>query len=130
MRFRTAVTAGDVAGLVDGELRGSSERMLAGLAAISAAAGATAGVSFDGVDTLTFDSALNGGTGTGDFSFTVTANDDALVEGTETLVATLINPSVVTAPCSPSVENSRRSATTAPRESRSCFSQKRWNLAP
>jgi UDP-3-O-[3-hydroxymyristoyl] glucosamine N-acyltransferase len=37
MRFRTAVTAGDVAGLVDGELRGTSERLLAGLAAISVA---------------------------------------------------------------------------------------------
>ena len=62
------------------------------IAAIATAAGATAGVTFDGVDTLTFDSTFNGGTGTGSFAFTVTAIDDPAVEGTETIVATLSNP--------------------------------------
>ena len=35
---------------------------------------------------------FNGGTGTGNFVFTVNAIDDALVEGTETIIATLTNP--------------------------------------
>jgi VCBS repeat-containing protein len=52
-------------------------------------------VSFDGVATLTFDSTFNGGTGTGAFNFTVDAIDDALVEGTETIIATLSNEAVV-----------------------------------
>ena len=64
------------------------------VAALVAAAGATAGVTFDGVDTLTFDSTFNGGTGTGAFAFTVDAVDDAVVEGTETIVATLSNEAV------------------------------------
>ena len=64
------------------------------VSAITTAAGAAAGVTFDGVDTLTFDSTFNGGTGTGAFSFTVTAIDDPTVEGTETIVATLTNPTV------------------------------------
>jgi hypothetical protein len=64
------------------------------IAAINTAASAATGVTFDGVDTLTFDSSFNGGTGTGDFTFTVTAVDDPAVEGSETIVATLSNPTV------------------------------------
>ncbi len=64
------------------------------ITAIATAAGSTAGVTFDGVDTLTFDSAFNSGTGLGDFAFTVDAIDDAVEEGTETIVATLTNASV------------------------------------
>ena len=37
MRFRAAVTAGEIAGLVGGEVRGPLERELAGLAAITVA---------------------------------------------------------------------------------------------
>ena len=63
------------------------------VAALVAAAGATAGVTFDGVDTLTFDSTFNG-TGTGAFAFTVDAINDQAVEGTETIIATLSAQSV------------------------------------
>ena len=65
------------------------------VAALVTAAGATAGVSFDGVDTLTFDAAFNGGSGTGAFNFTVDAIDDAIVEGSESIIATLSNEAVV-----------------------------------
>ena len=54
------------------------------LTQLGTAAGATAGVSLAG-NTLTFDSAFVGPT----FTFDVTAIDDTLVEGTETLTATL-----------------------------------------
>ena len=64
------------------------------ITAIATAAGLTTGVTFDGVDTLTFDSTFNGGTGLGAFAFTVDAIDDAAMEGTETIEATLSNPSV------------------------------------
>ena len=65
------------------------------VSAIATAAGATAGVTFDGVDTLTFDSTFNGGAGLGAFSFAVDAIDDTGVEGTETIVAALSNPSII-----------------------------------
>uniref|UniRef100_UPI003564C6E5 DUF7948 domain-containing protein n=1 Tax=Stieleria sp. TaxID=2795976 RepID=UPI003564C6E5 len=64
------------------------------VSAIVTAAASTAGVTFDGTDTLTFDSAFNGGSGLGAFTFTVDAIDDAAVEGTETMVATLSNATV------------------------------------
>jgi hypothetical protein len=64
--------------------------------ALTNTAGSTPGVTFDGTDTLTFDSTFNGGSGTGNFVFTVDAIDDLFVEGTETITATLSNPSVVT----------------------------------
>ena len=63
------------------------------VAAITAAL--PTGVTFDGTDTLTFDSSFNGGTGTGNFVFTVDAIDDSAVEGTETIIATLSNETVV-----------------------------------
>ena len=93
-----AVTGGDTAS-VDISASGSA---VSGtdydnfISAISTAADATTGVSFDGVDTLTFDSTFNGGTGEGDFTFTVDAIDDQAVEGSETIVATLSNASVTT----------------------------------
>ena len=65
------------------------------ITAIVNAAGATTGVTFDGVDTLTFDSTFNGGTGQGTFSFTLDAIDDIAQEGTETIIATLSNASVI-----------------------------------
>nr|WP_161501586.1 cadherin-like domain-containing protein [Rhodopirellula sp. SM50] len=62
------------------------------VSAIITAAAATTGVTFDGTDTLTFDSSFNGGTGQGAFAFTVAAVDDPAAEGTETIVASLSNP--------------------------------------
>ena len=64
------------------------------VAALVTAAAGTTGVAFDGTDTLTFDATFNGGSGTGNFQFTVDALDDSTVEGTETIVATLTNESV------------------------------------
>ena len=60
------------------------------IAAITSAASTTAGVSFDGTDTLTFDSNFVGPT----FSFSVDAIDDAVVEGTETITAALSNQTI------------------------------------
>ena len=65
------------------------------VAALVTQAALTTGVIFDGTDTLTFDSSFNGGSGTGAFNFTVDATNDSTVEGTETIVATLSNESVV-----------------------------------
>ena len=62
--------------------------------AIANAASTTTGVTFDGVDSLTFDSSFNGGTGQGTFSFTLDAIDDIAQEGTETIIATLSNMTV------------------------------------
>jgi hypothetical protein len=59
------------------------------ITSITNAAAATAGVTFDGTDTLTFDSTFNANTGTGAFAFTVDAINDQTVEGTETITATL-----------------------------------------
>ena len=64
------------------------------VAALVTAAAGTAGVSFDGVDTLTFDSTLNG-SGTGAFAFSVDAIDDGTLEPVETIIATLSNEAVV-----------------------------------
>ncbi|NND71023.1 MAG: tandem-95 repeat protein, partial [Rhodothermales bacterium] len=64
------------------------------ITAIANAAGTTAGVTFDAVDTLTFDSSFNGGAGQGAFTFTVNAIDDIALEGTETIIATLSNATV------------------------------------
>ena len=59
------------------------------LTAVSAAATATAGVSYDsGSQALTFDSSFNA-SGTGNFSFNITAIDDATVEGSETIIGSL-----------------------------------------
>ena len=63
------------------------------ITAITTAAAGTTGVSFDGTDTLTFDSSFNGGAGTGTFNFSVDAIDDQDVEGTESIIATLSNES-------------------------------------
>jgi len=63
------------------------------ITALTNAAAATTGVTFDGTNTLTFDNTFNGNTGTGDFTFTVDAIDDLDVEGNETIIATLSNAS-------------------------------------
>ncbi len=60
------------------------------VAALQAVADATAGVSFDGT-TLTFDSSFVGST----LAFTVTAENDDAIEGIESIVSTLSNPTIV-----------------------------------
>ncbi|MEQ8289087.1 MAG: DUF4347 domain-containing protein, partial [Gammaproteobacteria bacterium] len=59
------------------------------ISAVSSAASATPGVTFDGVDTLTFDENFVGP----DFNFTITAIDDSLNEGSENISVTLSSAS-------------------------------------
>ncbi|MBR1227157.1 hypothetical protein JQ600_19690, partial [Bradyrhizobium sp. AUGA SZCCT0176] len=73
-----------------GSASGGTDYSPALLAALQTVADATAGVSLSG-STLTFDSSFVGST----LAFTVSAVNDDLIEGTETIVATLSNQTIV-----------------------------------